>query len=535
MVLNRVAVREYMDRSLKDSDKARRFSDGALDRKVAKYKYKFHTVPFRQQLIQFLLGIKYNGYVFLADMGLGKTKVALDLIRYRIQKGKVKKALVLVPSLSNIPTWTDEVWKHAPDLTACGIDLEGRKERLRLVQSDRYQIIVITYMGWLSLISSTSPKGKTIIIDGSAKKLESLFDLVIFDESTAFKNHRTLTFKFCKRLSRACRYKYALTGTPFDKCPQDLWSQFYCIDQGETLGETLGIYRAGFFREREDYFKGIVYEFDKRKKKLLARRLRNRSVRFTAKECLDLPEVVGGVESDNGVIRRRVVFPEENWVYYKKLLDEMQEAGKNRQLLENAYIRMRQLTAGFLVVTTEGEKEVVVFDKNPKLDALMDLIGEADPDSKLIVYNEYMRSGRLICNRLDEAGIGHTRIYSKTPNKAKALRQFQEDPATRVLVGSKSITFGLNLQVANYLFFFESPDSCIKRRQTERRIPRPGQTKHCFIYDIVVKGSVDEHILDAVVYGKSFFDQLMRGKVKLHHTTFIPKNDKKERCFRLGD
>jgi SNF2 family DNA or RNA helicase len=83
------------------------------------------------------------------------------------------------------------------------------------------------------------------------------------------------------------------------------------------------------------------------------------------------------------------------------------------------------------------------------------------------------------------------------------------------MVGSSAVAFGLNLQVANYTVFFESPDSLIVRQQMERRTVRPGQTKQTFIYDLVTRNSVEQKILDSLVAGRNLHERLIRGEEQL--------------------
>jgi SNF2 family DNA or RNA helicase len=158
----------------------------------------------------------------------------------------------------------------------------------------------------------------------------------------------------------------------------------------------------------------------------------------------------------------------------------------------------------------EGETTYnIEFSSNPKLDALMELLKEIPETSKVIVFNEFITSGDIICEALKQKGIKHVRVYSKTSDKVAAVEQFQDDPDCKILVGSRSVCYGLNLQVANYIIVFESPDSTIKRTQLERRIRRSGQTKKTYIYDLVVKGSIDEKVLRSLRSGKSLIQELI--------------------------
>jgi SNF2 family DNA or RNA helicase len=51
----------------------------------------------------------------------------------------------------------------------------------------------------------------------------------------------------------------------------------------------------------------------------------------------------------------------------------------------------------------------------------------------------------------------------------------------------------------------------IDRSQAEKRIIRKGQTRKCFIYDLVAYGTVDDKILEFHRQGQSLFDSLLGG------------------------
>jgi len=516
MPVAKSAVDDFFKRKLKNSDKARDLAEEELAGWIDALPVppRFELKPYRHQLVCFLLGVKRASYFFMLDMGLGKSAITINIFRWLQDNDEAKRMLVLVPNISNIEAWDEELGIHAPELTSSLFDQGTRKVKEKMILEGG-QVAVVTYMGWLRLISKTV-NGKLKIDPKQASLLEKNFDMVVFDESTALKNHRSLTFKACRRLIKTTPFRYCLTGTPFDKDPQDLWSQFFVLDSGETLGPTLGLYRAAFFKEKDDYWSGgKTYTFDKKLDKELNRVIKHSSIRYTEEECLDLPESIGGLLSPAGPMSRQVLFDPETLQYYYSLIDEVRESEGNLKVLANVYTRMRQLTAGFLPVKDDEERFDIIFDKNPKLDALMDLIKEIPPDCKIVVYNEFKMSGELICARLKKEKFKHARVYSGTKDKKAVLTQFKQDPKTRVLVGSRSIAFGLNLQIANYIIFFESPDSTIIRKQVERRIRRSGQTKRTHFYDLVIKGSVDEKILRFMIQGKDLFDALVEGE--FHH------------------
>jgi SNF2 family DNA or RNA helicase len=506
-VISKFAIDDFIKRPRRDSRRAKRFSRGAIDRKLAKLRPRprFHTKPKHHQKVCFLLDVKYPGYLNLLDTGLGKTKLMLDLFRYRKRCKQCACGLVLVPNTSNVWEWIEQGKEHAPTLRIVGLTGD-KNERLDKLHGDA-DLIVTTYAGWFHLVcqlkAKRGKKKKMVIHVPTAKRLGKLFDFVCFDESTNFKNHRSLTYKTARRLSKQCTYRYCLTGTPFGRNPQDLWAQFFVVDHGYTLGETLGLFRGAFFNEKDNFWSGGTdWEFDEDNWKTVSKFLRHCSIRYRIEDCVDMP-----AKTENA---RRVLWSLETRAYYDKLIKELQGA-KSFKLMDNVFMRMRQLTSGFLVVKDpEGKRFEIVFKENPKLDALVDDIKEIAPPRKVVVFNEFIKSGQFICDRLKQEGIKHLRLFGGTKDKGAVLAKFKRSPAHRVLVSSKTGAYGINLQKqANYVFLYEAPTSPIVYKQMIARVYRMGQKRKVFIREYAVKGSIDEKIRMYRKEGKDLHDLLI--------------------------
>jgi len=82
-----------------------------------------------------------------------------------------------------------------------------------------------------------------------------------------------------------------------------------------------------------------------------------------------------------------------------------------------------------------------------------------------------------------------------------------------VLVISRAGAMGLNLQEqCRYILFYESPVDVLVREQMERRIYRMGQKRKCLIYDVLVRGSIEEKILEYHKEGRDLQAAIMDGK-----------------------
>ena len=78
--------------------------------------FHWHTKPRIYQAACFALGLSLEDFLFFLDMGAGKTKIALDIIYNRMRSGDFDKALIVVPTFTNIETWKQECAKHAPSM-----------------------------------------------------------------------------------------------------------------------------------------------------------------------------------------------------------------------------------------------------------------------------------------------------------------------------------------------------------------------------------------------------------------------------------
>ena len=75
---------------------------------------------------------------------------------------------------------------------------------------------------------------------------------------------------------------------------------------------------------------------------------------------------------------------------------------------------------------------------------------------------------------LDAAGVGWVRIDGKRGGRKDALRDFEHDPEVRVLLGTRVLERGLNLQHARLLVSLDSSYNPAREAQREGRICRIG-------------------------------------------------------------
>ena len=70
------------------------------------------------------------------------------------------------------------------------------------------------------------------------------FDMVIIDELSSFKNHKSKRFKSLMKVRPKVHRIIGLTGTPSSNGLMDLWAEFKVLDMGERLGRFITQYRT---------------------------------------------------------------------------------------------------------------------------------------------------------------------------------------------------------------------------------------------------------------------------------------------------
>lgn len=511
MAITPEVMDEFLDREFRDSNRWK----GASTEQIKKYVFsklpirpRFVHEPYHHQWVCLGLGFIYNRFYFALDMGTGKSKIVLDLFRFRVRLKHATRMLVCVPNATNLGQWREQLQEHAPELSF--ETLTGSKDAKRRKWEGSAQVVVATYAGVRAMVC-----GKVVGKKGlhplpvELRKAAQLFDFIVPDEASVLGKAHTLTFRVFRKLAKGASFFYPMSGTLFSGDPQALWAQFYLIDQGWLLGSTLSLFRGVLFRENTTPW-GTEWTLRKKHRDTLNRMLRHSSVRFTEKECLDLPDRVGGIESPMII---SVDFATAQWKVYDSIEEDARVTLEvDGEVTPEAYLHKRYACAGLRRDSLMG---VLPIDgPNPKLDALVELIQDIEEqhgkDEKVVVVHHYQEVGQLIEKRLAEQGIGCAAVRGGK-NTDDELSTFKTKKACRVLVASKAAAYGLNLQHARFMLFYEPPDSLAVRKQIERRVYRIGQERVVYYYDFVIRNSVDEKILKSVQKDKRVWQAVVEG------------------------
>jgi len=174
------------------------------------------------------------------EQGLGKTKIAIDLILYWLTNRGIDTVLV-VTKKQLVENWRNEFAFHTHIVP-------------KILTTDRKSNFYV--LNGLSRVVLTNFETVSAERERIALYLKCRDVAIVIDESTKLKNPESKLTKDFTALSALFKIRVIMTGTPVANRPYDIWSQiaapFAC------LIITLFAIPAGIASGRQSVFKGIL-------------------------------------------------------------------------------------------------------------------------------------------------------------------------------------------------------------------------------------------------------------------------------------
>lgn len=438
------------------------------------------TQAMKHQKVAMTLGKDKVGFGLFLEPGLGKTKVAVDMMGYYFDKYKYKTALVVAP-LAVLSTWINELRTHASYDYHAEI-LEGttsqKVEQLRNMPTNKPLIVITNY---------------ETLYRASDALTAVHFDIVIADEVHRARNARTQTNEALCEISRLAKVRLGLTGTPIGNSPLDVYGIYKFINPR--------IFGQSFVSFRDRY--AIMGGFQKKQvvgyknQDELSNRMYEIAYRCRKEEALELPDEV--------YVDVPVKLEKKTMELYSQLEEQtFFEVGGGDAVKADItltfMLRGAQITSGF-VKTVKGDTVQV---SNAKLSVLEDLCSDLleDPEKKIVIFTRFQPETIAIRDMLKKHKHNSYILDGSTPAKerGKLIDDFQSDNLkTRVFIINISAGgVGITLTRADTAIYYSQTFSYIDFEQSRARIYRHGQKKKVTYYSLIAEGTVDETIYKAV-------------------------------------
>ena len=426
---------------------------------------KYTPHAYQRYAAQFILD--HPAAAVFLDCGLGKTVITLTAIRELLHDSfTVRRVLIIAPLRVARDTWPSEIrkWDHLSDLTYAVAVGNTAKRLAALRQKAEITIINRENVDWL------------------VKNNTFDFDMIIIDELSAFKSHRTRRFKALMKVRPMVSRIVGLTGTPSSNGLMDLWAEFRLLDMGKRLGRFLTHYRERYFLpDKRNAQMVFTYKPRPGAEEKIYEAIGDITISMKSGDYLELPKCLTNVV--------RVEMNERERRIYERLKKDMaaEIAGKEIDAMNAAALsgKLLQMAAGAVY---DGEGQAVRLHDR-KLDALEDLVESANGRPVLIAY--WFRHDL-------------ERIRKRFPG-ARELRQeadIADWNAGKISIGlihPASAGHGLNLQDGgSMLIWFSLTWSLELNQQTNARLWRQGQKHTVTIHYLVMKDSIDESVMAAL-------------------------------------
>lgn len=453
---------------------------------------KYDAFQYQKEAFEAIKNLEYAA--IFHEQGLGKTKIAIDLLLYWLTETSIDTVLV-VTKKQLVQNWIREFKNHTAIKPAV---LDTNKQSNFYVFTGPARVIITNF--------------EVLVPEFDQVKLflETRNVAIVIDESAKLKNPDARLTKTFFKLSPYFKKRVIMTGTPVANRPYDIWAQIYFLDQGKSLGtdfrsfkkETDLSNRLSRDEELQNDFEDVVAG--------IYAKIKGFSVRETKKSgIIELPDKV--------FVREKVDFISEQKILYDKIREELSiEVVKNGELIEDdssaivkRLLRLVQVTSNPRLIddsfSGESAKEAV-------LDRLIrEILAKGE---KCIVWSSFIENVNYFCKKYAEFGSVKIHGGMSMIDRNRSVERFYTDEYRVLFATPASAKEGLTLTMANHVIFYDRGFSLDEYLQAQDRIHRISQKKTCYIHNIIMNNSIDEWV-DVLLKSKQNAAFLAQGDITL--------------------
>lgn len=470
--------------------------------KKTKFDFSTKTRPFPHQLeaIEFMKGEK--NIPLFDEQGLGKSKIVIDTLCSDIENNIIDSALIICKK-TLLDTWKKEISKHS-HLTSAILGGSVRRRGRSFMQLSHFYII--NYETFI-------PELERIEMFLGLKKFA-----IVLDESHKIKNPEAKTTRAILKIRNLAVKRIIITGTPIANRPEDLWSQFYFLDDGMTLGVSFKDFKDQFKVE----LKGKNLKDYEENLSLLKNRIDKISIRRT-KDVLELPEKCFFDIFVELTDRQRQIY---DLLKIQLFLEIKDTDGKLiLEQIDNYLVKLLRLTQIASNPSLFDDSYHETPAKFLKLDELIHEIVERN--EKVIIWTSFRKNIRTLRNRYKQ--YGSLMLFGEIPmnDRNDIVEKFVSDDSFKVLIANPSAAKeGLTLTSANNAIYLDRSFKLDDYLQSQDRIHRISQEKKCNIFKLIAINTIDEYTED-ILEKKHLIAKFTLGDVENieNDRKFLTKDD----------
>jgi ERCC4-related helicase len=143
----------------------------------------------------------------------------------------------------------------------------------------------------------------------------------------------------------------------------------------------------------------------------------------------------------------------------------------------------------------------------------LEVIFDHNPDGKVLIFTEFRETQNYLAQRIGEHGWNANIFHGqqKPNDKDRSVERFRDEPGPQVLISTEAGGEGRNFQFCHLLVNYDLPWNPMRVEQRIGRIDRIGQSEIVQIFNMWVKGTIEERVLDVLERRINVFEDTIGG------------------------
>lgn len=394
------------------------------------------------------------------QMGLGKTFETI----MAVENLGSERVLIVSPKFVRF-SWRNELIKWL-DLDPEDINIiEGTPAQREKAAKDLKRFNIINY----ELLRNRKDTAVKILT-------KTHWDTLIIDEAHRIKNRKAQQTKGLNRLK--ADHKFALTGTPIQNKPDDLWSILFWIDPFLS-GRSYWRFVNQFCEVNEGFFGNEIVGLTKNEHNLEALRkiLDYAMIRRLSDD--ELPERID--------IPIKLDMNNKQAKLYKSVAKDIvvELTDDEFMFIDSALVRLLRLQQ-----TTSNPQLYDASIDNPKFDFIKEL-AEDNPEQKFLVFSRFKET----INKLkEELGDTATVLTGDTEDIDLVFEQYKTRQFLLATIGAAGEGVDGLQKYSDTVIFIDKNWSPEINNQAVGRLLRRGQENKVKVYDLQINNTIDEEV-----------------------------------------
>ncbi|QSG16348.1 DEAD/DEAH box helicase [Halapricum desulfuricans] len=336
------------------------------------------------------------------------------------------------------------------------------------------------------------------------------WDVLVLDEAHYVKNEDTDRYDLIDKLTY--NYAFFLTATPIQNELTDLYNVVSLLRPG--LFGTRDVFHHYFVNSSQETLVNREELQDRLNKVMIRNRRADTDIDFTER-------VIDTRKFDPSPAERELYQAVSDYVKGAYSQDQGQKLvlmllqkevvsspAALKETIEKRLYEQNELTHA-------DELETILdlidnIDTVTKQERLLDIVEEARENvemGRVIVFTQFRATQREVLDRLAEEGYTVHSFHGghSSEEKEQIVENFEKEGG--VLVSTDAMSEGRNLQFANIMVNYDLPWNPMRVEQRIGRIHRIGQKRRVYIFNMALRDTIEEYVLDKLYHKIDLFQQ----------------------------